>query len=588
MSQGIQIDRLEPRTHFAAGDPFERFGVGGFLQFRGSRVVGQPVDFAETASGKLMFTSSGARIARVNAADGTLDATFDGDGILNTFFSGIRDTAPIAGDRFWAVGYVYDQDATTPIEWYIARFRANGSLDRTFGSRGRTKIDAAGLRGYRNYDATIDGTGAVTFTASRRDDYSEHVMLRFSAAGTLDTAFADAGVLPLRTARALVAQTAYDAGGNLYQLIRPVRNGVATATIRSIRKLRPDGTLDTTFGGSGYLTARSDLQFRGLSVLDGALFVHAPVTQSRSSYLLKLDRNGGFDLNFGSGGKIKFELPAQYSSLRLYRQPDGKLLMLTDRWRRLNADGSRDSTFAEATIPGTLNLVGRNGVLYGASGGQMYATALNGDEVGPITLSSDGTLTLRGTRQADHLNVYQYAPDGTVELIIPSREGWSRRYDPAQVQRIVVDGGSGDDVIYVRGTLPVTVIGAAGNDRIDTSTDAPGVLISGGLGNDDIEASGEGFTVEGNDGDDSIVGRVGDNVRDRLPAISTLSGGRGNDKIGTSGGRGFSAFQVFGDEGDDYLRSGLTNDTLTGGPGRDTMRSGGGIDTIFRDDDDAP
>jgi Ca2+-binding RTX toxin-like protein len=242
-------------------------------------------------------------------------------------------------------------------------------------------------------------------------------------------------------------------------------------------------------------------------------------------------------------------------------------------------------------------------VLYSASRGEFYATALSGDAPGYADLASDGTLTLRGTPGSDHLYASQgtdIVGDGSDEVYV-QRERWGRTF--SGVRRVLIDAGSGDD--YISGhtfTLPATVAGAAGSDIIRFYGDGD-ALIGGGIGDDRFDIGGSNFDVDGGPGIDrievwgdnnTIQGGAGDDtiLADAYPPDgvaligSTLRGGDGNDSITTRGRRGYSVFSIFGDAGDDYLRSGFTSDTLTGGPGADTLRSGGGIDIFNTDPDD--
>ncbi|MCR8550955.1 hypothetical protein M4578_24300 [Salipiger sp. P9] len=119
----------------------------------------------------------------------------------------------------------------------------------------------------------------------------------------------------------------------------------------------------------------------------------------------------------------------------------------------------------------------------------------------------------------------------------------------------VLDGGDGDDEITA-GSAGATILGGAGNDRIQVT-----------------DLSGEGFDVDGGEGDDTLIGeRHGD-----------LHGGNGNDSLEVSG-MGSNAANYFvyayGDEGDDALSYAtyLPNadifeeaHTLFGGAGSDTF-----------------
>ena len=114
-----------------------------------------------------------------------------------------------------------------------------------------------------------------------------------------------------------------------------------------------------------------------------------------------------------------------------------------------------------------------------------------------------------------------------------------------------------------------TINGGSGNDRIVASNSPLGVILNGDSGND---------SIVGGAGDDSLQGGLGDD---------TLAGGNGADEL--SGGDG--ADQLRGDNGMDTLQGNAGNDLLEGGADddlfrlidgddRDVISGGQGFDTI--------
>ncbi len=161
----------------------------------------------------------------------------------------------------------------------------------------------------------------------------------------------------------------------------------------------------------------------------------------------------------------------------------------------------------------------------------------------PTTASlTNGTLTVTGTSAADRIAVRLAA--GRIDI-----DGLPDAFAASAVGRVVVDAGSGDDVVALTG-LPVTAVvyGGNGTDRI-TGGSAKDWLY-GGAGND---------TIDGGTGDDIISGDLGND---------TLSGGAGDDMI-------------YGGAGDDTLIGGAGNDYLSGGAGSDTLAGGDGHDRYF-------
>ena len=163
-------------------------------------------------------------------------------------------------------------------------------------------------------------------------------------------------------------------------------------------------------------------------------------------------------------------------------------------------------------------------------------------------------------------------------------------------QTTMLDGGDGNDRIVGSQQRDV-ILGGRGNDRID-----------GRNGNDRIDAGAGNDHAQGGNGDDGLQGGIGDD---------TLHGGAGNDTIlgdppmpvevaqtdRESGlrlaGRAHSnadaialsvdsneiispSFNdvIYGDEGDDVIRSGPGHDVVFAGHGNDSVSGGVGFDYI--------
>ena len=130
-------------------------------------------------------------------------------------------------------------------------------------------------------------------------------------------------------------------------------------------------------------------------------------------------------------------------------------------------------------------------------------------------------------------------------------------------------GGLIGNVAIARGTTVENFVGGSGYDTI-IGNDANNHLsarrgddtVAGGLGDDTLEAGAGNDDISGNSGQDSIRGGDGEDL---------LRGGTGNDTID-------------GDAGDDQLRGQRDGDRLAGGTGNDNINGGGGNDTLFGED----
>jgi Ca2+-binding RTX toxin-like protein len=154
------------------------------------------------------------------------------------------------------------------------------------------------------------------------------------------------------------------------------------------------------------------------------------------------------------------------------------------------------------------------------------------------------------------------------------------RWDPG-TNRDVVDGGDGNDTLIVNGNSVGDAPGINDNFVVRRSTTDPSrvVVERTNLVPFTIDTgTTENFTVNGGDGNDSIV--VNDLTGTPTQKL-TLLGGNGNDSIDANifrNGNIANPLRFMG-----LIDGGAGNDMLRSGPGVDTILGGSGDDTIFWD-----
>ncbi|HWE97503.1 MAG TPA: hypothetical protein VG269_26330 [Tepidisphaeraceae bacterium] len=142
------------------------------------------------------------------------------------------------------------------------------------------------------------------------------------------------------------------------------------------------------------------------------------------------------------------------------------------------------------------------------------------------------------------------------------------------VNHVVINGGSGDDIIHYTGDnkADVSISGAGGNDTIvvDTLTDtAPTSFIDGGDGNDFIIVlGGNNSVVYGGNGDDTLASAGGmdmlidgGNGKDTIIAFSNdsiVTGGNGTDFVAVIG----SDDSTLGSNGNDVVITTQTDQVI--------------------------
>ena len=199
----------------------------------------------------------------------------------------------------------------------------------------------------------------------------------------------------------------------------------------------------------------------------------------------------------------------------------------------------------DADLDGVVNLADFNRLAanFGLSAGGPEITgedwaALAGVVAQPSYVVEGRTLVVRGTSKADQIVV---DADRLAEM--------KAQYPTADIRRISVDAGAGDDSVTISVGIISTVTGARGNNT--------------------IVGAGKGDVLSGSFGDDVILGGGGDDRLDGIDGRDHLEGGVGNDSL--SGGKGHDT--LMGNDGNDALSGGGGTDQLFGGRGRDSFKS---------------
>jgi uncharacterized delta-60 repeat protein len=344
-------------------------------------------------------------LVRCNA-DGSLDTTFDGDGKLTTDFAGGSDRAyalAVQSDgKIIAAGYA----TGASVDFALARYNADGSLDTTFDGDGKLSTDFAG-NGDIIYSVELQVDGKIVAAGYNNNPTNDDFALaRYNADGSLDTSFDGDG----RVVTDLAGGDDSAYGLALLEDGKLVAAGDGTFNKFDFGAVRynADGSLEASFDGDGILL--SDLFGSVDSVAGAALQRDGKVVVVGNTMALSIDfaiarynPDGSPDLGFGANGIVvtDFGLEADFATA-VAVQADGKLLVAgyNDDFilARYNPDGSLDTTFD-----------GDGAVMTDFSGSADYASA--------VLLQGDGKIILAG--YTDGLSIdfvlARYNTDGSLD-----------------------------------------------------------------------------------------------------------------------------------------------------------------------------
>ncbi len=492
------------------GAALARYNPNGSLDptFNGTGEVTTIVDFPGGATanavalqpdGKIVIVGtypagghfSGYFIARYNAG-GSLDTGFGGSGIITASavpgpyrLNAAGGVAVQANGKIVALANTSNDDTGTTT-FTLVRYNSNGSLDTSFNGTG-----AALASGDYNQGSALrlQADGKIVVGGTTSDKTAEHLAVwRYNPNGTLDRTFNGSGEASTNFA-AGDGVGAQDFSNSLTVQAdgKIVLGGSTTDTQRhtfpGLVRFDPNGSLDTTFHGTGKVTtalASADFSPAGIALAGTRIVVAGQTYNATTSAFAALlyNADGSLDTNFHPIGKVSTPVGASDDfGHAIVVQKDGKILVAGTASNgsnrdfalvRYNADGTRDTAF---------------------DGNGEVLTDFNGvDAIGyGVALQADGKILVAGFTGNgfnDDFAVARYNPDGSLDKTFNSTglvtTDFAGRTDDASAVAVQPDGK-----IVVVGTVQVGsssyVFGVArynSNGTLDTTFNGTGKVTS--------------------------------------------------------------------------------------------------------------
>jgi len=323
----------------------------------------------------ILFMAAGV-VTPAQTTTGNLDTTFGTGGTVRTDFAGNIDQANAVvvqpNGQIIAAGSSFSNSRTVE-DFIVARYNADGSLDKRFGKNGKITTDF-----FRNVDS-------ISAVAIQPDG-------RIIVAG--------------------VAQLAGN-GGN--------------PRVFALARYRSDGSPDTSFGNGGSLTTNFGGNFAAASAImlqpDGKILVAGTVDfnpdipgSGLDFALARYNASGTLDGTFGKGGKVVFDFFGSFDQANAAAlQPDGKIIVAgSASYDSFN----RDIGFALARF----NTDGSTDFGFGTGGKQITDFFGAGAKANGIVLQPDGKFVVAGTASdsatrpvATDIALARYNSDGSLD-----------------------------------------------------------------------------------------------------------------------------------------------------------------------------
>src|ERR1044072_8304892 len=324
----------------------------------------------------VFLTMTAGVVSHAQTTTGNLDPTFGTGGTVRTDFAGNIDEANAvaiqSNGQIVAAGSSFSNSKTVE-DFIVARYNANGTLDKRVGKNGKITTDF-----FRNVDS-------ISAIAIQPDG------------------------------RIIVAGFAQLAG-----------NG-GNPRVFALARYRSDGSPDTSFGNGGSLTTNFGGNFAAASAVmlqpDGKIVVAGTVDfnpdvpgSGLDFALARYNASGTLDGSFGKGGKVVFDFFGSFDQATgAVLQPDGKIIVVgSASYDSVN----RDIGFALARF----NTDGSTDFGFGSGGKQLSDFFGAGAKANGIVMQPDGKFVVTGTASdsatrpvATDIAVARYNADGSLD-----------------------------------------------------------------------------------------------------------------------------------------------------------------------------
>jgi len=361
------------------GYPDVTFGGTGIVQITG--FTGTANAIAVQQDGKILIGGYWEdSIAFQNCAiarfldDGTLDSTFDNDGILQSPYPGIIHSLVIQSDNKIVAGY---SNISGVSRLNIFRILDDGNPDTTFGTSGLVNI-AMIFTDIKCYGVALQPGGEIVATGYGSSGMTADsiIVARLHANGIPDSTFSNDGI-------GIYGVSSFSQGRDV--TIQPDNKILITGSPSFIMRLTTDGLSDSSFAGTGVVQVNQPGFITSYSVL---LLPDQKILFGGDQYIVKLESNGSPDTSFGTNGYLNTQ---SIIGTDMALQPDGKIIFAGSISGIVGTDIAITRYLANGTIDLNFGLTGLTAV---DIGGNDHATSVTLQPDGKIVLTSLQPVTL--------------------------------------------------------------------------------------------------------------------------------------------------------------------------------------------------
>lgn len=236
------------------------------------------------------FPNTSGMIVRYNT-DGTLDSTFDGDGIATLPSARLTDVVIQNDGKIVVVGWGASGGAQEG-NYMLARFTTSGALDTTFDTDGVVITDLGGS----DFASAIALASDGKLVVAGLKDFSVWAIVRYTTTGALDTTFDVDGIAITSSINAFQPpDVAVYTDGRVVVVGSP-----------DVIRYQSNGAIDLTFGGGD---GRVPVFGRAVAIEGGGKIVVGGGNNDPGGRfdfaVTRLQIDGTLDTSFGTGGTVQ-------------------------------------------------------------------------------------------------------------------------------------------------------------------------------------------------------------------------------------------------------------------------------------------
>jgi len=334
-------------------------------------------------------------IFRLNP-DGSLDTSFAGTGAVTTSVSnareGAHDVAILSDGRIVTAGYTNITGAICCSDFALVRYHPDGSLDTSFDTDGKVVTPTQStFTGISAIAIQPDGKIVAGGTTNGVHTEGDFALARYHVDGSLDTSFGGTGVVVTAAG-----------GGNLYDVVlQPDGKIIAAGEVFdgsssfnfTLARYHPNGSPDTSFDSDGIVTTAVLTSGDGARSValqpDGKIVAAGYGFRGTASdfVLVRYNANGSLDTSFDTDGKVTTPRPASGGATAVALLTDGRIL--TAGYDANDTDS--DFALLRYNLNGTLDTSFGTEGHTSADIGQSYASAQS------VALQPDGRIVAAGS-----------------------------------------------------------------------------------------------------------------------------------------------------------------------------------------------